>query len=727
MRVAGAVLLIAMLGAEVRAEDVAELAALLGTDRGREAAAKLAGLGPAAKDAVPQLAHALGSSDGGLRWRAAWALSRIGPDAAPAARELAEKVVADHGMPSAAARIALRRIGPRATGAVMEALASAPERFTDAKPYRSSQSNLLKVFLEFDLDPEAAVPPVLRILDNEDARDEALALLARMGPGASAAGPALAARFRALPEKDAKEAHLLLDTLVASGEPGVATLSELAQASLTDERRGSVIGALARIPGPGTEAARKLLETTAIKPELEGVLLQVAKAGPHAADLVPLLEAKIAHWRAPPGSAAALLALGERGKEALEKLIFKSDKEIRTELAKQLCKEEWEFGGPDPDGRPRLLLLEAHRGTLVPWLLKLGQPKDPADAKVEILRALAGQRLAGADARAAVILASQHVKSEPPAVAMEACRLAGSLGPLAASLADRLRAMVKEADPDVIVAAAATLCEIGKGGPKQADELGRAIVKAITGKEMERVRRLLEWLPRDCPPPPERCVEITKSLLPKVRPISTVGVDDWYESEIAARTLAYLLPGLPAAERGPVLAALRTEYRTLGLATWSLARAGEIDNVAELIPVSDLTAAALEGIAAAPRSPWKALASHLAHADPEVRQFAARGLLRLDPAKAGEEACLLGLGDDESSSFDEDLVAEYRKLAPSPVPMLRKGLSSDNATIRCRSAVMLGALGDRDAIPAIRAALEDEERIRSREVGLRVLDSLLAE
>ena len=57
-------------------------------------------------------------------------------------------------MPSSAARIALRRIGPGATGALMEALAKAPEKYeADAKPFRTPQPSLLKLFLEFDLDP----------------------------------------------------------------------------------------------------------------------------------------------------------------------------------------------------------------------------------------------------------------------------------------------------------------------------------------------------------------------------------------------------------------------------------------------------------------------------------------------------------------------------------------------------------------------------------------------
>lgn len=726
-RAAALALLVAVLETDVRADEAAGLAALLGTDRACEAAMKLADLGPAAKEAVPQLAHALESSDGELRWRAAWALSRIGPDAVPAAPALAETFGAELGMTQAAARIALIRIGRGATGALIKAMASAPERYVHGKTNRATQPDYLELLLDADPDPEAAVPAVLKLLSNEAARDEAFAVLARMGPRAAAAGPPLAARFRGLGEKESAEAHGLLDTMVALGEPGVAILAELAQASLTDDRRGNVIGALARIPGPGVASAKPCLEATAVRTELAGALRHIAKAGPHAAELVPLLEPRIARWEAPPKSAAALLALGEPGVQALERLLFKADARLRTELAKQLCEEEWEYSKSDPDGRVSCPLVEAHRAVVVPWLLKLGQPKDPADAKKEILRSLARIRLTGADARAAATLAGLQLKSDSTPVAVEACGLAGSLGPAAASLAGRLKSLVKGSDHDAAVVAAAALCEIGKGGPKESDLLGWAIARAIEKDDAPRVRDLTEWLPRAGPPPPARCLEISKILLPRVKPIRSVGVDEWFESNAAARTLAYLLPGLPASERGPVLAALRDESRPASLTVWSLARAGMIESVAELLsPVGDLTDAALEGIAAAPRSPWSALVAHLTHASPEVRRFAARGLLLLDPAKAGEQACLLGLGDDETCRFDAELVAVYRKLDPSPAPALRKGLESGNATTRHRSAVMLGALGSRDAIPVIREAME-QRNLFTRKLALEVLDALLAE
>ncbi|HEX5138167.1 MAG TPA: hypothetical protein VFY93_14420 [Planctomycetota bacterium] len=720
--------LVAALATGARAETVEELRALLDTDRAGEAALKLADLGPAAREAVPQLTRILASPDYDLEWRAAWALSRIGPDAVAAAPALAEQFGAKFGLPRTAARIALIRIGRRATGAIVESMAKAPERYEQgaAEP-RAEQAEYLNLLLDLDAGPEAAVPAVLKLLDNGAARDEALTVLARLGPRAAAALPVLAARFRGLGDKDSAEAHALLDTMVAFGEPSVATLAELAQASLTDERRGNVIGALACVPGAGVSAAKTCLEATAIRTELEGALWHVAKAGPYAADLVPLLEPRIARWEAPPESAAALLALGAPGKEALERLIFKTDSRLRTRLAKQLAETEEESTGIDFERGAICPLAVAHPAEVVPLLVRLGHPNDPANAKEEVLLALAVAPLGGQDARGATILAGLHLKGDSVQILVAACRLAGSLGP--SSLADRLKPLVKHQDENVRVAAAVALHEIGKGGPKEADVIGTAVAAAVDAGDEVRIYRLADSLWRAGPLAKPQFSEAWKALVPRLRPPGKdFGADAFFASRAAARMLACMLPGLSVADRGQVLAALKEQYSVAETVAWNLGRAGDFDSLATYLPShQDAVDVAIRGVRACRVDSRKALTARLSDGDPMVRQFAARCLLRIDPAKAGDQALLLALGDTETCLFEDDLLAEYRKLEPSPAPVLRNGLASENAILRHRCAVMLGALGDRDAIPAMRAILEDQGTLHTRVRAVEVLDALLAQ
>src|SRR5262245_7751718 len=173
----------------VRAEDVAELAALLETDRAGEAAMKLAELGPAAKEAVPQLVRALANEK--VAWRAAWALSRIGPDAAVAAPELARVISTEYGLASTASNIAFCRIGPDTTQAAVTALSEAPDKWSEGGG-PMTKAKWIDLLADMRADSDLCVPALAKLLDNDGVRDQALEGLARMGARGVGALPALA-------------------------------------------------------------------------------------------------------------------------------------------------------------------------------------------------------------------------------------------------------------------------------------------------------------------------------------------------------------------------------------------------------------------------------------------------------------------------------------------------------------------------------------------------------
>lgn len=508
--------IVALLAASARAEDVAELVAYLETDRAGEAAMKLADLGPAAKEAVPQLTRALASEDYGICWRVAWALSRIGPEAAAAAPEITRVARFQYGRPREAAKIALVRIGRGTTLAVLAALADAPDKWS--KDAGADKSEFLDLLVKIDADPTSSIPAILALLENKSVQESAIDALRRMGPRASVALPGLGAFYAAQADKSPDLAEPLLEAMVAMGDPAIATLAEVADANLTDVMRGRAVGAMARIPGVGIAAARPLLEANSIRGEMEGALSQIALAGPHDS--------------------------------------------------------------------------------------------------------------------------SNLVRSGPPA--------------------------------------------------------------------------LPGW------------AAVAKVLSKRVLPLHQQTLDNSYASETAAMVLACLLPVVPKSDRAQTISLLDQDYRARELAAWNVGRTGDFDCIAQLFEMCvGMENPTLDGFAVSGRTSWKALVARLDDGNAEIRQIAARGLLRIDAAKAEERVYLLGLGDSDACLFDDDLVSQYRALALLAEPVLTKGLTSDNPTTRTRSAIMLGALGDRDVVPQVLSAL-DVKMPDFDSVGIRVLDSIMS-
>lgn len=416
MRAAAIGLLLTTLAA---AEDVATLAAQLNTGRAREAADRLAELGPSAKAAVPALTALLGSEDLELRWRAAWALSRIGPDAAPAAPALVPAALGEGGLPASAASIALKRMAQAGTHAVVAAMQGAPEE---------ERGRYLRLLRVVEPDPERVVPLLLPFLRSPDLTQclAACHILASMGEKAAPAVPALIAWF--------KEDDFPADrVLVGIGTPAVGPLRDLAMdAGAEESLRGKAIGVLAQIPGAGVAAAGACLRE-APDDVWYWAAMDLREGGPGAAQLVPLIERRAARSvdtiRGVAALASVLAAMGPEGEAALERLLFTSPEDCRSRLASQLG--------------------YAKCDKTVPWLLRLADASEPREIRFAAMESLAEAQVRGEDARRAAQIAERELKDAPYA----ACELARSLGPAAAHLADRLRPLLESKDPGIRVCA----------------------------------------------------------------------------------------------------------------------------------------------------------------------------------------------------------------------------------------------------------------------------------
>jgi len=210
----------------------------------REAVLALAAIGPAAAEAVPVLTHALEDEDTVLDGAAVYALGAIGPKA-KAAEEKVKKLAEDEKSPPFLKTVSLwalarmnpedkqlqREVAPR----LVEALkapdarlrAAAARGLIDLNPDPEIVRPAMQKVME-EATPEAlndmldalaslgekAVPRLIKALEAEAVRPKAAAIIARIGPPAKEAVPALIA---ALADKNPETRNEVLFALAAIG------------------------------------------------------------------------------------------------------------------------------------------------------------------------------------------------------------------------------------------------------------------------------------------------------------------------------------------------------------------------------------------------------------------------------------------------------------------------------------------------------------------------------
>jgi HEAT repeat protein len=253
----------------------------------REAVLSLGAIGPPAAPAVRALVRALAAEDHGVRIGAAFALGQIGPAAKAATDPLRELV--DGKQPVFLRTLsvwALARINPEDHAALRTAVPMLLDGLKSREPrlramagralvdLRPEPEVLMPSLLELlqngnpEVRPdvmnvlgglgEAAVPGLIKALEMKEVRPRAAAILARLGPGAKEAVPAL---IRAAQCTDPLARHEALLALGAIGPAAKAAVPAAVKAlqDLDPNVRYTACYALGKI-GPPAQAAKAPLQ-----------------------------------------------------------------------------------------------------------------------------------------------------------------------------------------------------------------------------------------------------------------------------------------------------------------------------------------------------------------------------------------------------------------------------------------------------------------------------------
>jgi HEAT repeat protein len=201
------------------------------------AAMALAGIGPAAEAAVPALRKALASSDNTLQLNAAVALGGMGEAGHAAVPDLVKLLKDDDaGVRRIAAR-SLGGIGPAAADAV-PALAEALHDDQGSVTIQAAQA-LAQV-------GKAAVPAVAKVLDDEGLRPLAASVLADIGSDAKAAVPGLIKALDDKRDEVRREVCLALASIGPDAKAAEPRLLDMAK-NPTEKVRGAVLFALVKM------------------------------------------------------------------------------------------------------------------------------------------------------------------------------------------------------------------------------------------------------------------------------------------------------------------------------------------------------------------------------------------------------------------------------------------------------------------------------------------------
>jgi HEAT repeat protein len=342
----------------------------------REAVLALAAIGPAAADAVPALIRLLEDKDEILDGAVVFALGTIGPKAKAAEGQI-KKLAEDEKSPPFLKTVslwALARMNPEdkqlqaeVVPRLVDALkaqdaqirAAAARALIDLNPDPEILRPLMQKVME-EATPEAlndildalaglgekAVPRLIKALEVEAVRAKAAAIIARIGPPAKEAAPALAA---ALADKNPETRNEVLFALGAIGPDAKEAVPAIVKALKDPELKVCYVAcyALGKI-GPAAAAAKAdLLEHLADKDHFlcmasAWALTQIDPKDPQtAAKLVPVLIQALEEPD-PPTRLHAAEALGLLGPlagdaaDALKKLQSDPDQPVREAAAAAL-------------------------------------------------------------------------------------------------------------------------------------------------------------------------------------------------------------------------------------------------------------------------------------------------------------------------------------------------------------------------------------------------------
>jgi HEAT repeat protein len=431
---------------------------------------------------IPLLIELLDDESPEIRAHAAHALGLIGPDAAEAMRPLARLVFAPNPLVRREAIKAIRKIHPNSPIA-LRLLGKAME--SDDPQVRA---HALEALTQAG---EAALPLLIRALNDEKTDYWASLVIAEIGPKAAAAVPALIKVLKEDDEpEDRREAILALAAIGEASEPAVPTLIDVVK-SKDAVLLGPTLYALGRI-GPKAKEAQPVMEALAKASDTPPAIVAtvawaMAKINPGDKDLLvkavgllaqqlrsddPKTREYAAHGlvdlKAGPEIVRPALgkAMENASDEAVDKAIsafvslgpsaipdladaFEEEAQERLRLARifKLMAER------DKDAIP-VLVKEA-----LPALIDALSDKN-AETRGEILLAIGAL---GPEAKSAVAAVGKALKDPEEDVRYAACYALGKIGPAAISVKEELVKNLDSSDRHLAMVSAWALAKIQPG------------------------------------------------------------------------------------------------------------------------------------------------------------------------------------------------------------------------------------------------------------------------
>jgi HEAT repeat protein len=251
VRLEAAITLVALDGAEAKGAVPALIAGLKMGDAAATRAAKALGeLGPAAKDAVPELVKHFDAKNPHLRLHTAGAAGRIDPAQAPKAAEVLVALLKDKkyrvSMVRSYSLVALSRIGP----AAKDALPALAEILKDDGPFHADVARTM-----IAIDPDGAEPAyewVRAVLTGKSDDDDAYDLLERLPEFGAKAKPLVPELVKLLQSKTAfyrENAVLTLAAIGPDAKDALPELKKLAEGDKKDDIRKLAADAVKKIEG----------------------------------------------------------------------------------------------------------------------------------------------------------------------------------------------------------------------------------------------------------------------------------------------------------------------------------------------------------------------------------------------------------------------------------------------------------------------------------------------
>ncbi|MBI2823842.1 MAG: HEAT repeat domain-containing protein [Planctomycetia bacterium] len=536
---------------------------------------------------------------------------------------------------------------------------------------------------------EADVANLIAALDGES-RTDAVDTLARLGPRAKTAVPALT---KALADEDVEVRWRSARALGAMGGAAAAAVPSLVEHLADPEAavRAQSAAALGKIGVKDAAAVTALTKVVADpEPRVRRSAIQaLVRAKPDPKVLIPLLLSVVEDSQ-PEVAMPAMAALADMGEQAVVPLVASmKDRKARYWAALVLA----ELG---PKAK-----------AAVPALQKLTDDAEP-EVRMQALITL-GQ--IGPAAASAVPAMTKALEAPEPAVRYGAAFALGKLK--AQDAAPALEALVDSKDPTLQLVASWAIARINPKNPMAVARAIDAITDSIRSDDPQLSRTAARAL-AELDVPAETIEPAIRAALDEMDPTVLEHVMDALAA-VGEKAVPVLVAGLKdPKQRDPAIRALGRIGPAAQAAVPALAA---LVSSADLVVVRD-AAAALGAIGPSASKAVPSITALLGKSDSSVGYAAAIALGKIGPAAKSAVPQLLKQINAKEPLLTVASVWAVRRLdpgnktvAPAAVPVLTGALASKQEIMRAQAAAALGDLGPaaRDAIPALKKLSDDPQ------------------